>query len=354
MWTVTDDGSVVDQTGRVLFFSTQRFIDDICLGDCCFICGAKPEDKAFNNEHILPDWVLRRYDLFARKITLPNGNTVRYDRYTVPCCVDCNSLMGREIEEPISRAVHAGPEALGEYTQNAGLNVIIWMGLIFLKTYLKDRKYRVHLDRRKGDDRIADQYDWEHLHHLHSFIRCLYTGCRVDKEAVGSFLGISVKGQAPAEKFDYGDLYFAQTMFVRLDDIGLVTVFNDCGAAMTWFHQKLERIKGPVSELQLREIMVDFAYLNLHLEGRSTFESECDIARETCRITGQRGSLEIDKFDRTIRGRLMEHAFRDVLRVIRHPNLTDEEFSNAVRSGGFTFLFDDQGEFISDSVIPAS
>jgi hypothetical protein len=47
----------------------ERFIEDICLGDCCFICGAKPDEKPFNNEHILPDWVLRRYDLFARTIT---------------------------------------------------------------------------------------------------------------------------------------------------------------------------------------------------------------------------------------------------------------------------------------------
>src|ERR1700752_770887 len=163
MWTVTDDGSVVDQTGRVLFFSTQRFIDDICLGDCCFICGAKPKDKAFNNEHILPDWVLRRYDLFARKITLPNGNTVRYDRYTVPCCVDCNSLMGREIEEPISKAVNAGPEEFANFIRHNGLHIIRWMGLIYLKTHLKDRKYRVHLDKRKGEDKIADQYEWEYL-----------------------------------------------------------------------------------------------------------------------------------------------------------------------------------------------
>jgi hypothetical protein len=118
---------------------------------------------------------------------LPNRNKVRYDRYTVPCCADCNSSMGRQIEEPISRAVHAGPETLAEYIKNAALNVIIWMGLIFLKTQLKDRKYRVHLDQRKGDDRIADQYDWEDLHHLHSFVRCFYTGCRVDNGALGSF-----------------------------------------------------------------------------------------------------------------------------------------------------------------------
>ena len=69
MWNVTTDDSVVDQHGKVLFFSTRRFIEDICLGDCCFICGAKSNEKPFNNEHILPEWLLRRYNLFARTIT---------------------------------------------------------------------------------------------------------------------------------------------------------------------------------------------------------------------------------------------------------------------------------------------
>jgi len=90
---MTEDGSIVDGTGKVLFFSNQRFVDDICLGNCCFICGAQPDEKPFNNEHILPEWLLRRYDLFSRTISLPSDRTVRYDRYTVPCCVDCNSLM---------------------------------------------------------------------------------------------------------------------------------------------------------------------------------------------------------------------------------------------------------------------
>jgi hypothetical protein len=51
MWNATPDGSIIDETGKVLFFSTNRFIDDICLGDCCFICGAKPGQKPFNNDN---------------------------------------------------------------------------------------------------------------------------------------------------------------------------------------------------------------------------------------------------------------------------------------------------------------
>jgi len=31
---------------------------------------------------------------------LPNGASVSYGSYTVPCCKSCDSLMGEKIEEP--------------------------------------------------------------------------------------------------------------------------------------------------------------------------------------------------------------------------------------------------------------
>jgi hypothetical protein len=208
MWAITKDGSVIDKDGKVVFFSTERFITDICLGDCCFICGAAPHERQFNNEHVLPEWLLRRYDLFAKTITLPNEGTIRYDRYTVPCCAECNSLMGEVVEKPISEVVRGGVDAINEFVSKGNLlKMFVWMGLIFLKTHLKDRTLRFHQDTRKGSEPIAEEYEWEYLHHIHSVVRCFYTGCIVEIEAIGSFLGIPIKAQASLEQFDYGDLY---------------------------------------------------------------------------------------------------------------------------------------------------
>ena len=246
MWTRTEDGSVIDARGKVIFFSAERFVRDICLGSCCFICGARPEDQKFNNEHILPEWLLRRFDLFSRTITLPNEGTVQYGRYTVPCCAECNSLMGRAIEEPISRVVEGGAKAINDYVSGGHLlNMFVWMGLIYLKTHLKDRAHRVHLDARKGTEKIADEYEWEHLHHIHCIIRCFYTGCSAEVEALGSFLAFPVKRNATLDRFDFADLYLAQTMLLRLNDVGIVTVFDDLGGAMNYFWQKLEKDYGP-------------------------------------------------------------------------------------------------------------
>jgi hypothetical protein len=130
MWYKTPDESIIDHNKKVVFFSKQRFVNDICLGDCCFICGASPGSVPFNNEHILPEWILRRCSLFDQTIILPNESKVRYGRYTVPCCSSCNHIMGKEIEEPVSAIVRAGPETVNEFLTKGGrLKFTVWMAL---------------------------------------------------------------------------------------------------------------------------------------------------------------------------------------------------------------------------------
>jgi hypothetical protein len=141
-------------------------------------------------------------------------------------------------------------------------------------------------------------------------------------------------------------------MIVRLDEMGMVAVLNDSGAAMSWFWQRLQRITGAISELQLREIMVDFAYLNLRLKDRPIYESECNINSDICRITVNRGGLDLTDSDLAMRGALMHHAFKHILPYLRHRSATDEQVLEAIKAGTFTFLFDEQGRFIEESAIP--
>jgi hypothetical protein len=353
MWTRTIDGSVIDATGKVILFSPERFVKDICFGDCCFICGSTPAQKPFNNEHIIPEWVLRRYDLFHKVIRLPNDVNIRYDRYTVPCCAECNAMMGRLIEEPISEVIQGGINAINAFIKRGhGLVMFVWMGLMFLKTHLKDRALRFHLDARRNDQKIADGYEWEHLFHVHSICRCFYTECSVEPEAIGSFLVIPVKSKAPADPFDFADLYLAQTMILRLDDIGLAVVFNDSCGAMSYFRRKVHKITGPVSELQLREIMVELAFLNLHLRERPQFHSEFDLVNETCRIIAARPELGLVALDRRVRGALLYNAFRDVLPDVPLIGRTEQEKWEELKAGNLTFLFDDDGKFIDETWKP--
>ena len=83
---------IVDSSGRILYFPTDQFISDICMKDNCFICGRSEKVVPFNREHVLPDWIIRKYNLNDRHITLINGSDIKYSSYRVPCCIECNRI----------------------------------------------------------------------------------------------------------------------------------------------------------------------------------------------------------------------------------------------------------------------
>jgi hypothetical protein len=354
-WTKTDDGSIVDDSGKVIYFSTQRFIDDICIGNCCLICGADPATKPFNDEHVFPKWLLKRYDLFARTITLPNGRPVRYDRHTVPCCEECNTLMGREIEEPISAALDGSPHSVQDFVASGkGLHLFVWMGLIYLKLHLKNKTNRKVLDPRVQAGMIADDYDWYLLHHLHTVIRCFYIPTTIEPEVIGSLMVYPVRVEGSLDEFDFGDLHASQTMMLRLGRTAIFVVFDDSKGALAYIQNNmLPKITGPISELQAREIMVEFAMLNSHLKDRPIYQSLCDIATEEHTIIARLSERpELEGWDFEARGQLMWNAIGHAWSTLPSLGSTEEEAKNAVLTGNISVLWDDNGDFILGDAKP--
>jgi hypothetical protein len=352
MWTKLVDGSIVDDKGRVMFFSTERFVRDICCGNCCFICGSSPDAVQFNDEHVIPEWLLRKFNLFAKSITLPNGHRTRYDRYKVPCCVDCNSLLGRTIEEEVSAASRDGVRSMSKYVDGGGgRTLFLWLALIFLKTHLKDREFRLHLDMRQGQERISEAYEWEPLHHIHTLVRSIYTGAAIDAEAIGSMIVLQSQVFEDTDSFDYGDLYFEQVCCIKLGDIGVATVFDDSNGALSMFYPRLERFTGPVSDIQLREVMVELAFLNMHIKERARFATHIDLETEELRIVAFRPpQVVLSDMDYAMRGSMLMYAVKDFVPAIRVPGATREEIEAAILEGKFTFLFDDEGKFVQHSM----
>ena len=89
------------------------------------------------------------------------------------------------------------------------------------------------------------------------------------------------------EPFDFGDLYLAQTMLLRLGDMAFVTAFGDGGCTLHYFKEKLLRA-GPLSGLQLREVMAEIATIRLHMKTQPTFRSLFDLQAEKHVIYGDR------------------------------------------------------------------
>lgn len=270
---LTPEQTIIADDGRVLLMSCERFVRTICRGPNCFICGADPTEAPFNDEHIVPRWVLRRFDLFEKEITLPTGELRKYGGYRIPCCKACNELLGERVETPVSHLLR-GPfsdvEARLADPRNREL-LFVWLSLLFLKTHLKDARVPVHKDRRLGEAAIGDQYEWSLLHHIHAVARSPYSGAGLMPEVIGSLQVFEIAGAEVEEAYDYVGFSNQQTLVLQIGAVGIVAVLTDCEAAQIAWSDKLTVIDRPISNLQLREVGAMLACANANLKVRPEF-----------------------------------------------------------------------------------
>lgn len=338
----------ISDDGRTLSFSCEDFISRICKGDACFICGASPESAPFNDEHIVPRWVLRRYGLFEKEITLPTRERRRYGGYRVPCCVSCNSLLGDKIETPVSKLLTGDFHALSPHITDERTRELVftWLSILFLKTHLKDAKIPVHKDRRRGNDVIGDLYDWGELHHLHAIARTPYTRAALLPGVVGSLFFVEVNDATSSDGWDFVDLSFAQTIAVRVGNIGIVAVFNDAGAAESAWSHRLEAIDGPIAGAQFRELAAMFAVANDDILVRPSFGSLIIEGRWLAIYASVPRALEMAKFDPEKFGHALLFALGNTISTIEVDGCRDPSVvSEKIKTGRVRFLTDELGNF---------
>lgn len=269
--------TILAADGRVLMFSCDRFVSDIVQGDCCFVCGAPAGSKPFNDEHIIPKWVLRRFQLFGKTIKLPTGELRKYDRYKVPCCTDCNSLLGRTVETPISELLSNQYVVVVERLRQTGPQLLfVWLSLLFFKIHLKDRSVTLQKNPTLGTEVIGDMYDWPSFHHVHAVARSTFTGARLTKGVVGSLRVYPIEDGLHQDAFDYCSFSFEQIIAVRIGAIGIVAALDDGGAAADAWGQDLRAIDSPISTIQLKEIAAMFATASDDLIDRPSFGTATD------------------------------------------------------------------------------
>jgi hypothetical protein len=342
------DQTIVDREGRILLMSCQRFVDEIVMGDACFVCGASPKDKPFNDEHIIPRWVLRRFGLFDKEITLPTGERRYYRGYRVPCCVACNSLLGDTLETPVSKLLEGDYEDVARRLDEPALRLLFtWMSLVFFKVHLKDRSVRLHKDLRLGLEVIGDAYDWGDMHHLHAVARSPYTKASLLPEAIGSLQVYEITGELTSDGWDYLDFTFDQTAIVRVGRIGIVATLNDSTAAESAWSDRLDVIDGPISELQLREIGAMFAVANRNLVDRPMFATLV-FDKTIVMIAGRRPPLRLNEFQPEEFGHALLFAVRnyvDAKAIMVDGTRDPAEVAAAISTGHVRFLTLN-GEFI--------
>jgi hypothetical protein len=240
----------------------------------------------------------------------------------------------------------AGVEAL---VQQEGVERLFqWLALIFLKLHLKDRRLRLHRDRRLGDAPISVTYEWHYFHHLHCLVRAHYTGATLSPFVTGSMMLMQLVPDPKEEAFDLGSISDARTIFLRAGDIALFAVLNDACACIPAIEPILDRITGPLMPIQARELAAELAAASLHLENPPRFSSTMsDLNGSDYEIVAQLdpvGPRFLDK-DAKVVGAMKQFTLQPFLDNIY--GKSRDECVELLHQNSLSFLFDDAGNFIT-------
>lgn len=337
--------SVRDNRGQILFVNAERFYEDICKGGHCFLCGIGPREAEFTDEHVIPKWLLKKYTLHDRTITLPNFTDIRYSQYKVPCCSRCNQLLGRKVEQPIRELMELGFEYVARYINEHGpWPIFVWLALIFIKLHIKDLSLKMSLQSPSDSGRIGDMHDWPSLHHVHCIARMPYTGVGAEPEVLGSFLMFRAKLENRVEMFDFRSYTASKTMSLTLGDMFFVVCLDDAGMVRQCRQSRLSRISGPLSPLQRREMLALFGYTRLVLKQLPTFRTMIDSAVGQVTIAS-----DVPRYVQAVEndqlwGDILDTVCGDILDRIDQPDI--EEVRGHIRRGEWSFLVDGNGHFI--------
>ncbi|MBJ2124335.1 MULTISPECIES: hypothetical protein [Flavobacterium] len=342
--------TVINTEEKTIFFSFEDFKAKIVEGNCCFICGAEASSKEFNDEHIIPNWVLHRFGLHKKRITLPNGTKFNYGQYKIPCCKDCNSKLGETFEVPISELLKKDfvdiRKELSDDREKAAL-LFNWLALIFFKTHLKDRTLEMNRDKRFNDGKIGDHHYWEDMHHIHCLIRSFYTGAEISPEVYGTMLIFPIADFEHDNLFDYIDTPYGKVAMIRIGSFCMIIVIDDCrGSLNVW--NDLRKLKGSLNSYQIREIIAHLNAININLKNRPAFKSLIrDNGEGKYTIFAQLPPLWELKEEQTViedRSFLLHHYISIKVELNDHNLKVLQE----IKMGHYSFLFNERGEFLSN------
>jgi len=334
---------------RKIYVTLDEFIEKIIESEnYCFICLEHKSSKVFNDEHVIPKWILKHFNLYNKRINLPNSTSFKYGNYVIPCCATCNTELSKFYEYPLSELFKSSfDEIINEIKSDTKLFIKIyhWLTLIFIKTHIKTTFLNKHQNSKIGTGKIGDSIEWNNLHHIYLMSRCHYAHAKIERAVYGSMFFFKSLNGEHIEKFDYVDSSVSRCILLKINELSVMVCFDDGRAGISLMQNTLDKLEGNLHPLQLREILAHLSYINVNLKERPVFQS---IHNETYQIIE---ATFPDSNPQLISKDLQNFQIGDFLAVFVRGYIYNQEnkdiIINEIREEKRGYLFDGNENFYS-------
>lgn len=225
---------------------------------CCFLCG---DDITANNnsvEHVIPKWLLRKYNSFKEQITLLNNTTNIYNKLVIPCCTNCNNNFLSRIEKIVIKGQEAGIDQFKKIEKEL---LFYWLGKIFYGLIYRELSLSKEISNPLlGNITTPEFLDDFKAHYMflqgvrgkHSFSDFFPASIFIFKTQISTVSGLS---------WDFMDCLNSMAIAIRMGEIGIVAILQDGGLAETVMQEELKDFYNiALHPIQFREVATRIFY----------------------------------------------------------------------------------------------
>lgn len=224
--------------------------------DRCFLCGDLLTEENRSKEHIYPEWLQKKFNLWNDSLVLLNRTSIRYRNLTIPCCKTCNGIMGAKIEKPIQQAVDGGYD---EIIKCDKITIFQWLNKIAYGVLYKETSMK--LDRSKADsDSIYSVEEMKEHKMQYTFLKSVISSTNFHKKPY-SILIFRVKNDTT--RYWAWENPFLHTFCMQMNDIGIISCLMDNGLNEEFFmsfEKQRSLIDQHIHPVQFLEICSMFVY----------------------------------------------------------------------------------------------
>jgi len=225
-----------------------KLYDPSDISKKCFICGTELNKTNKTNEHVFPQWLIKRYNLQESSLALLDGSLKMYTRLKVPCCNICNNEYWATLESKISEAVNSGVEAVRLLNKDM---LYLWLVKLFFGTLVKESKISRNNKEKKPSKKIVENEMFLKFNYFQLLLHMMTIGGEIIEPNYSIFIFDIFDNDTT---FNYSTDINSNFISIQLGRIGIICCMDDYGSSRKSFDKIVEFEAKTIHILQFNEI----------------------------------------------------------------------------------------------------
>lgn len=239
--------------------------------DRCVMCREVLDDTTKTVEHIFPQWLQNKFDLWNKKITLPNNSKTPYRQFTVPCCKECNNGAMSAWEKIVQTATEKGYDEFIKLDEEI---VVWWLLKIYYSKIVKELTFKDNIKNPQSAMMMSEKQLFEYRS-IYFYMCELLKGTKFKNPKPYELYIFRTLGN---NDFDYLDDISRHIVYMQINDILIICSFDSFDIFSIQYKNEFEKLSKmeEVHPIQAIELFVKMVYYKSHYKFDSIHKMSID------------------------------------------------------------------------------